>query len=535
MTKRHSGRKTLLCVTAFALLSALPYLVPHTGILSLIAFVPLFLMADGFRRDGRKHTFAIYYSAFLLFNILTTWWIWNVSPVGAAAAIILNALQMTAIFAISGWYGKHTGTGAALLSFAAFWTAWEHVYYEIELSWPWLALGNAFAGSTEAVQWYEIFGTTGGTLWILLCNILIFLTIKAEEKRRKRVLCAVSAAAVVIPLICSLTRFLTFEEKGEPFEAVVVQPNVDPFGKYGVIGQDALDAKLLELADRCVMPSTELIVTPETFTYNIDIDYPLSSPSIAGYRKYLAEKGDVKMLLGALTNRFYKTSLKPGHSSKQLKNGLWYDSYNTAMVLDSSGVCGHYFKSKLVPGVEIVPYASVLPFFGALLESFGGSSSSYATQERMEAIPCGDRHKVGAMICYESIYGDYCRDAVKDGAGFMAVITNDGWWGDTPGYHQHFNYARLRAIEYRRDVIQAANTGTSGLIDQKGCILHSTQWWKEDAFTAEVHARTDITPFAQYGDVTGRFCCLALILSVAAALYAKGKRFFDGRYAAGRS
>lgn len=532
--KIRSNWKIPVCVAAFALLSGLPYLIPHTGILSLAAFVPLFLLADRLREEGRKHKFAIYYSAFLLFNILTTWWIWNVSPVGAAAAIILNALQMTAIFAIAGWYGKQTGTGVSLLFFAVFWTAWEHVYYEIELSWPWLALGNSFAGTTEAVQWYEIFGTTGGTLWILLCNILIFLTIKADEKRRKRLLCAMSAALVLIPIVCSLVRYLSFEEKGEPVEIVVVQPNVDPFAKYGVIGQEVLDARLLELADSCLTPSTELIVTPETFTYNIDIDYPLSNPSISGYRDFLASRGDTRMLLGALTTRFYKTALKPGRSSRQLRDGLWYDSYNTAMVLDSSGVCGHYFKSKLVPGVEIVPYSDILPFFGSLLEKFGGSATSYATQERMEAMPCG-KHKVGAMICYESIYGDYCRDAVKDGAGFMAVITNDGWWGDTPGYHQHFNYARLRAIEYRRDIIQAANTGTSGLIDQRGSILHSTGWWKEDSFRAEVHARTDITPFSQYGDVTGRFCALAFLLSIIAALYAKGKRFFDGRCAAGRS
>lgn len=526
-----SFRKTSACTALSALLLGIPYLVPHTGFLALVAFVPLFLMADAFRKEKRRHTFFIYYAAFLLFNVITTWWIWNVSPVGAVAAIVLNALQMTVIFALAGWTSGKLGNSLFPLFFAVFWTAWEHVYYNVEISWPWLALGNAFAGSVEAVQWYDLMGTTGGTLWILLCNSLIYNAIKLEEKHRKRLCIAVATAAVIIPTACSLVRFFTFEEKGDPMEVAVIQPNVDPFSKYGVIGQDILDAKLEELAGKSITSSTELVVTPETFTYNIDIDYPLSNPSVSGYRQFLASNGDLKMLLGALTARFYKASLKPGRSSRQIREGLWYDSFNTAMVLDSSGVCGHYFKSKLVPGVEIVPYSDVLTFFGPLLETFGGSSSSYATQERMEAIPCGEKHKVGAMICYESIYGDYCRDAILDGADFMAVITNDGWWGDTPGYRQHFNYARLRAIEYRRDVIQAANTGTSGLISQKGSILHSTEWWKEDSFRAEVHTRTDVTPFARYGDVAGRLCCLAFLLSMAAAMYAKGKRFLDGRCA----
>lgn len=532
---RGKSLKQLISVTAFALLLGLPYLVPHIGFLSLTAFVPLFLMADTFVREGRRHTFLLYYAAFLLFNILTTWWIWNVSAVGAVAAIILNALQMAAIFALSVRAGKAIGRVPSLLFFAVFWTAWEHIYYEIEISWPWLALGNSFAGSIKCVQWYEILGTTGGTFWILLCNIAIFLAITTEGQRRKKICSAIAISLIAIPLIASFLRYRTFSEQGEKMEIAVIQPNVDPFGKYGVIRQDSLDRLLIRLTDETVTPSTKLVVTPETFTYGIDIDNPTGHPSISAYLDYLRSKGDLKMLLGALSTRFYTTALKPTKSARHIGERKWYDAYNTAMVLDSSGVLGSYFKSKLVPGVEIVPYSNVLTFFGPLLEFFGGSATSYATQDNMEAIPCGDGLKVGAMICYESIYGDYSRDAVKDGAGFMAVMTNDGWWGDTPGYRQHFNYAALRAVEYRRDVIQAANTGTSGLINQRGDIVLSTEWWTEHAFTAQVHYRTDVTPFAQYGDVVGRLCSIAFILCLIAICFSKGKRFSCGRYAADKS
>lgn len=527
--------KPLIPAVAFALLMGTPYLVPHTGFLSLFAFVPLFLMADKFVREGKRHTFLPYYAAFLLFNIITTWWIWNVSAAGAVAAIILNALQMTVIFALSVRAEKAIGKVSSLLFFAVFWTAWEHIYYEIEISWPWLALGNAFAGSIKCVQWYEILGTTGGTLWILLCNIAIFLSITTEGQRRKKICTTIAISLTAIPLIASFLRYCTFNEQGEKMEIAVIQPNVDPFGKYGVIRQDSLDRLLLRLADEAVTPATELVVTPETFTYGIDIDNPTNHPSISAYMDWLRSKGDLKMLLGALSTRFYTTALKPTKSARHIGERKWYDAYNTAMVLDSAGVLGSYFKSKLVPGVEIAPYANALPFLGKILELFGGSATSYATQDKMEAIPCGNGRKVGTMICYESIYGDYCRDAVRDGAGFMTVMTNDGWWGDTPGYRQHFSYAALRAVEYRRDVIQAANTGTSGLISQRGDIALSTQWWTELSFPAQVHYSTDITPFAQYGDVVGRLCSIALILCLIAICLSKGKRFSYGRYAADKS
>src|SRR5207247_2436074 len=77
---------------------------------------------------------------------------------------------------------------------------------------------------------------------------------------------------------------------------------------------------------------------------------------------------------------------------------------------------------------------------------------------------------IAPAICYESIYGDFLSAYIRNGAEFIAVITNDGWWGDTPGYIQHENYARLAAIEFRRDIARSANTGISCFINQKGDI-----------------------------------------------------------------
>ena len=516
-----------LLVAGFTLLTSLPFLVPHLGFLALVGFVPLFFLDRQLRTHEVRHAFWYYFVAFLAFNVATTFWIWFVSPVGAIAALILNALQMSAVFAAGRWGGRVirrrmrrplAAEACSLLFFIIAWLAWEHVYFNIELSWPWLCLGNSFLYSPRLVQWYEITGALGGSAWILFSSAVIFLALTASSRGQRR-WCSVAAAMLVfVPMLCSEIRYATYRESEDPMEVVVIQPNIDPFSKYGVLPQSALDARLVQLMEATVTPQTRYVVTPETFTYNVNADYPETSPSIQQYQTFLGRHPGTRMLLGALTYRAIQSDIKPTRSARPRGAGQWIDVYNTAMVLDSGQVFGQYVKSKLVPGVEIIPYENALPFLGSFIQRFGGSSSSYGTQDEMDALPDGEGRSLGAMICYESAYGDWSRVATRKGADFLAVITNDGWWGDTPGYRQHFHFARLRAIENRRDVVQAANTGTSGLINQRGDVLQKTGWWVETTLRGDINGNDAQTPFVRHGDVIGRWACRCFLVMLTALL-----------------
>ena len=538
--------KLWLKVALFSVLMSVPFLVKGLGELSLIGFIPLFQL-DRMLRDGKvKHAFWYYYCAFLIFNVATTFWIWFVSGPGAIAAIILNALQMAAVFAIFR-AGSRTirrrvarpeaADALSLLFFTVTWLAWEHVYFNIEISWPWLCLGNAFATSVKLVQWYEIFGAVGGSAWILLCNSALYLVTTAKTRAWRRSMACASAVLVLVPIICSEIRYYSYTESDDSAEVVVIQPNVDPFHKYGVEPQSGLDRSLIEQMTAAITPDTRYIVTPETFTYDINIDQPEDNTSIRRYKAFLSAHPDTKLLLGALTYRNYHAGAAPTRSARNRGGGVWTDLFNTALVMDGTQVYGHYFKSKLVPGVEIIPYGHILKFLGPIIAKFGGSSTSYGTQDEMDAIPLGDGGKTGVMICYESVYGDWSRVATLTGAGFLTVMTNDGWWGDTPGYHQHFNFARLRAIENRRDVVQAANTGTSGFINQRGDVLGTTGWWVETTLKGTVNRNDALTPFVRHGDVTGRVACwlfLAMLLTLTVSAVS-GRRSSRGRSAGDKS
>ncbi|MFW5773350.1 MAG: apolipoprotein N-acyltransferase [Tangfeifania sp.] len=127
-----------------------------------------------------------------------------------------------------------------------------------------------------------------------------------------------------------------------------------------------------------------------------------------------------------------------------------------------------------------------------------------------------DESKAAPVICYESVFGEYLTDYVKKGAEFIVIITNDGWWRNTPGYKQHLSFARLRAIETRRSIARSANTGISAFINQRGDLVQTTQWWSETAIKDSVKLNDKITFYVRYGDYIAR---VSVFVSVLLILY----------------
>ena len=97
----------------------------------------------------------------------------------------------------------------------------------------------------------------------------------------------------------------------------------------------------------------------------------------------------------------------------------------------------------------------------------------------------------------------------------MTIITNDAWWGNTPGYRQHLNFARLRAIELRRDIARCGNTGISAFIDQRGEILSQSDWWTRQVISGQINLNSEQTAFVRHGDIVGRVCTLVFLLLAA--------------------
>ena len=167
-----------------------------------------------------------------------------------------------------------------------------------------------------------------------------------------------------------------------------------------------------------------------------------------------------------------------------------------------------YHKAKLVPGVETLP--SFLSFMGKWFEDFGGISGTLGRDsERKVFISRDNYYKAAPIICYESIYSDYITEYIRKGANILTIITNDGWWGNTPGYKQHMNYARLRAVETRKWIARSANTGISCFIDPLGNVIDPQPWDAAASIKLAVPVDSRQTFFVKHGDILSRapLCC----------------------------
>ena len=513
-----------------ALLLSLPWLVPHTGALALVAFVPL-LVADAVAEQCKLRAAWVYpAAAFVAWNAATTFWVCNATVGGGIFAVLANAAQMLLVWLLFRLARRKMQGVLPYLFLAAMWIAWERRYFAVDISWPWLTLGGAFAQSIRSVQWYEYTGTLGGSLWIWAANLGIYGLIVAVSDglwQRWNGLargCASVGIVLVIagPLVASKLIWSAVDpQAGETVDVVIGQPNFDPYQKFTSMSQAEQTGILLDefgrsLEGRAAGPV--LLLAPETFTGDLVLSRPGESPTVQRIRSFLGGHPGAEMLFGASTYDISETHAAPTILARPYGDG-WIVAHNSAVMARPEGPLEVYHKSKLVVGTELTPYPRIfVPLDNWLSEKMGvsGLMGRCVGQDGVSLLHFGPaRTPLGCAVCYESVYGEYCTEYVKAGAQAMTIITNDAWWGDTPGYRQHLSYACLRAVELRRDIARCGNTGISCFIDRRGEIVSQTGWWTRGTLAGEVHLSTEQTAFVRHGDIVGRVCTLVFLLLAA--------------------
>jgi apolipoprotein N-acyltransferase len=511
-----------------------------TGFILLIAFLPLLFVEDHLCQHKTQHrphkAFLYAFISFFTWNLAATWWIWNATAPGMFAAVTVNAALMSLVFWLVHITRRNTSSGTGQFAFIAYWLAYEHYYTYGEINWPWLNLGNGFANDILFIQWYEYTGTFGGTLWVLLTNILVFNLLKHyirhRSLRNRSVQASLLALVLLFPVVASLIRFGTYTEKHNPKEIVLLQPNIDPYNaKFGGMEMERQMDILLRLADSLGTPETDYFVAPETFINDRIWEENLyTNRSMQDIYHFVREKYPGSHFIVGLTYfKLYPLGEGKSRTARPMEGTAnWYDMYNAAAQVDTSLVQQVYIKSKLVIGVETMPYPEYLGFLRKLTIRLGGTFRSNGVQDFRENLySLDDSTGIAPVICYESIFGEFIGDYFRDDVGFIFIITNDGWWGDTPGYRQHQSYARLRAIETRRSIARSANTGITSLINQKGQVLQQTNYWEPDALRGELNVNDKLTFYTRHGDYIPRiayfFSLLLLLYTVTRILMARRK------------
>ena len=526
----------LLLSLASGLLLSLAW--PERGFpgLLFIGFLPLLLVEEQLfqNRDKTLKFSALLYSypGFLLWNLLTTWWIVNSTMIGALLAIVLNSLFMSIVFQAFHWTRKKlSNTTAGYSALISYWIALEYLHLNWDLNWPWLNLGNGFATWYKWVQWYEYTGTFGGTLWVLTANILIFILIrnplfqKLARVRKDRPSSGIPVSRsgysqtgryllilficiwIAVPAVISRYLYASYKEKPDPVRIVVVQPNIDPYSEQYVLPPAEVIGKIMSLATGKLDSATNFLIAPESAIQERMWENDLASfESIGLLRNTLTRWPGLNMLIGGST--FYQIppgAPLPRWARKFTDSPEHYVAYNAAILINNRDSLQLYHKSKLTPGVEILPSFKGFKWLEKYAIDLGGTVGSLGMDSVRKVYSTVKTVGAAPAICYESIFGEFFAQFVSNGARIMFIITNDGWWGNTPGHRQHFSFAHLRAIETRRSIARSANTGISALIDQRGDARQVTGYWEPAVIKGTLNANDKITFYVRHGDYIARF------------------------------
>lgn len=504
--------------------------IPYTGLILLIAFVPLLLAIENIihssiQKKGQK-VFLLAALTTFLWNTASIYWVYNaisaVMPSYVAVFISLipfglAALLMAIAFRFYYQLRKRYRIAGSLTGLVCLWIAYEYLHQSWDLAFPWMTLGNGFASTHQLVQWYEYTGVYGGTLWIWLCNIALFLILRRRFIDRDKTVISrqiiAFAALVIIPSSLSLLQYFTYEEKENPANIVVVQPNIDPYAKWSMPVTQQVE-NLIQLSRSKAQSNTEFFIWPESAIPErppgVNEEEIRSNNSYLQIRDFLEDYRNGNVLSGIESMVLYD-SLESPSARKFADVSKYYDVFNAAVLIDNSSRVQFYHKSKLVPGVEQLPFSS-LSFLKPLFAAFGGSTGSYGKQDEPSVFYAQSGIGAAPVICYESIWGDYVANYVRQGAQFIAIVTNDGWWGNTAGKNQHLDYAKLRAIETRRWVARSANTGISAFINQRGDIVQQSKWWEPTALKADINLNDAITFYTNTGDYIAYAGCLGTFI-----------------------
>lgn len=478
-----------------------------TGFTMLVALVPLLLLSERYDSSCRSWWKMLGWSSltFVLWNAVTIWWVWIASPLGPIVATIVSTFWNLVPLMTYHYVSKRASRPLAYTILVTLWITTEYIYYSAQvMSFPWLLLGHGFSGDVWAVQWYEYTGVFGGTLWVMLSNIAIFEALRRRSRRRT----AIATATVLLPVALSAVIYLTYTPSEKEVTVSVVQPNIPCYEKFDRDSQTANFDGIIELL-RQVPAESAFALLPETaITYRICEGERSTVVDYLTMNVFNRSNPGTSIISGATTTRYYESGQQT--STARFDGSRYYDHFNSALLIDPRGITDIYHKGRLVIGVEALPLKGLWEMMGVDL---GGISGQLGWG--MEHNTFTSRNvEMGPAICYEGLYADYFAGFVREGAEVMGVISNDGWWDDTPGYKRLFDFCRLRAIETRRAIARSANTGKSGFITPRGDVVESLGWDRRGVMTQRLEVRDDKTAYVIYGDWIARVSSLLAALSL---------------------
>lgn len=481
--------------------------------LSGIAFVPLFFFVE--KAASKKAPLAHYFLGGVLHGLPLAvgllYWLVNVLVFYgglhfsvAVMALVLLGCYLACYFVIFLVAVRSFLTVFSpfflLFLFPTLWTGLEWVRGWAFTGFPWMDLGCYLAFQPLLIQGAEFFGQYGLTWLLVFCNTALWLFLSIRGQRRFAILFCFAGILAVYFLFSVFSLNQQRDYKEQDFRLGIVQGNIAQELKWSAGKQQKTVSKYLVLSEKLATASfrPDLLVWPET-----------AMP-------FYLQKSSLTAQLISFVN-LYHLPLISGAPWYEIidRNRKEVAYYNAVFLLNPSQkeqLGGLVFKSHLVPFGEYIPFQDFFPFLAPLVESAGNFSAGTITRPLPVGTASGLTAQVGVLICFESVFSELSRKWVNAGANLLVNVTNDAWYGKTSAPWQTLAMVVLRAVETRRTVVRAANTGFSAFILPTGEVRKRTEWFTPAAVAMSIPLREEKTFFVLYGWIFAPSCLVVAFL-----------------------
>lgn len=521
--KSRTAISDFVLILISAICYALSFPPFNLSFLAWIIFIPIFYIL--LSESNKTAIFIRLYLWLVLIHLFIVYWISLSTIGGGVLTTLFNALFMTTPVVIYLLMAHDLQSDIIKLSiFSLLWIAFEYFLSQWELAFPWLILGNSQYLFSYVMQWASIGGAWILTFLILIINLLGFIVLRNYFKTNMIYRRQFLILFIFIAFVFSLGFYLKNESLHIISEATIgiVQPNIDPWNKWEQEKEvDNFDQLIKQSQLLCnTEPKPDIIVWPETAVPF----YLMNNGSSVFYDNLVrfSITNQLAIATGFPNIVLYNDSTEAPPSARYSEwRYKYYQHFNSSLLIDRNLTPTAYNKINLVPFAERVPWIDLYPKFKDTrfnLAGLGGwgkgkDTINFQLKEKPNMI-------FPTAICFESAFPDLIKIFTEKGATFISIITNDGWWGTSGGYQQHFQFSRLRAIENRRWVVRSANNGLSGFINPFGDVVSRSEFWTKTEMKDNIQLISDISFFVRFGNWLPYF---AFILAVVLTIYSKIK------------
>ena len=490
--ERRKDRLLLILSGIFFGISFTPFPFPFPLFL-FIAFVPYFFVIT--KKQTLLKVNSASYLAFFVMSLLTVYWVgsWQSEsdPFLMLSGIVLVLFLPCVMLINSTLYfisKKVFKKNLSLYFFPFFWVTGEYLLTLTDLKFPWLTIGHGLAKFTSFIQIADIIGAFGLSFVVLWINIFIYKGLKSFRESSKAGLINLSIAGLIFIFVIAygFIRVSSLNNDEKKIKVGIIQPNLDPWNKWELGGLNEILNNNLELSQQCVDEGAKIIFWPETAlpVYLLSGTYQRELDSIYSF----LNKNNVSLLTGMPDYRIFEKDA-PQNAKYSEAGKYYYATYNSILLLQPNTFeIQRYGKMQLVPLGEHTPFVDQIPFLGDLLKWGVGISGWNVGQDTtvFKFVDDKDTIKIGGLVCYESVFPTFPNYFADRGAQFLAVLTNDSWYGKLSGPYQHKEFANLRAVENRRAVVRCANGGVSCLINKFGVTEVETKMFTRTHLVVDV-------------------------------------------------